>query len=88
MPDKIRSVLTTEVKLIIGIVVFAVGIVAPFYTMKTDIALIKQNIETINTNHLAHMQDLEQQIKDMQADQKVQNDKIEQNQMAIIKLLK
>lgn len=60
----IRAVLSTEVKFIIGIVGFVMGVVAPYYQMRQDMALIQKDIATINTNHLAHTQDLAQSIKD------------------------
>lgn len=60
----IRAVLSTEAKFILGIVAFVMGVVAPYYQMKQDVALIQQSIATINSNHLSHTQDLAQEVKD------------------------
>ena len=84
----IRKVLLSDIGLVISIVVFLTGVLVPYFSIKTDIALIQQSIETINTNHLQHMQDLEQQVKDLETEQTVQNDKIIANQEAIIKIMK
>ena len=50
----VKRILTSEVKYAIGIILFLVGVVAPYYDIKTEIALIKQNhyahIETMNKN--------------------------------------
>jgi len=54
--DKLRKLLTTEVKYIIAIVVFVVGVVAPYYSIKQDVALIKQN-------HFAHMETMTKNIE-------------------------
>ncbi len=54
-----RDLLTTEVKYVIGIIVFVAGVVAPFYTIKQDIALIKQN-------HLHHIETISKDIEKLQ----------------------
>lgn len=61
----IRAVLSTEAKFVIGIVGFVMGVVAPYYGMKQDVALIQKDISTINSNHLLHVQDLSQEVKDV-----------------------
>jgi hypothetical protein len=53
----VKRILTSEVKYIIGIVIFLVGVVAPYYDIKQDVALIKQN-------HMAHMETMTKQIRD------------------------
>lgn len=63
----IRSILTTEVKYILGIIIFVAGVVAPYYGIRQDVALIKQDINIINTNHESHIQDIVQQQKEMSA---------------------
>jgi len=60
----IRAILSTEAKFVIGIVGFVIGVVAPYYQMKQDVALIQQSIATINSNHLTHTQELAQEVKD------------------------
>lgn len=51
----VKKILTSEVKYVIGIVLFLVGVVAPYYDIKTEIALIKQN-------HYAHIESMTKQI--------------------------
>lgn len=67
--EQIKSVLTTEVKFIIGIIVFVAGIVAPYYDQKQDIALIQKDITTINSNHMTHIQDNTETIKELKQQQ-------------------
>lgn len=86
--EKVKGVLTTEVKFFIVIIGFVVGFVAPFYAMKQDIALINKDISVINSNHEVHIQDIMQQIKDIQNDQLTQNDKLISLQEQIIRLEK
>ena len=59
----VRKILTTEVKYIVVIVMFLVGVVAPYYSIKQDIALIKQN-------HLMHIENIERNIESLQEEQK------------------
>jgi hypothetical protein len=59
----IKRVLTTEVKYIIGVATFILGVVAPYYNIKQDIALIKEN-------HFAHMETMTRDILKLQEDQK------------------
>lgn len=60
-----KSWLTSEVKfflsLISGIVVAVWGVAVPYFGIRQDIALIKQN-------HLTHIETIENQIKDLQED--------------------
>jgi uncharacterized protein YabN with tetrapyrrole methylase and pyrophosphatase domain len=53
----VKKILTSEVKYVIGIILFLVGVVAPYYDIKTEIALIKQN-------HYAHIETMTGQIKE------------------------
>jgi hypothetical protein len=50
--------LTTEVKYIIGIVAFVWGIAVPYFWIKEDISLIKQN-------HLFHIENMSNEIKEL-----------------------
>ena len=50
--------LTSEVRYAIGIAVFLVGVVAPFYSVKQDVALIKQN-------HYYHIEQLTKEMTEM-----------------------
>lgn len=63
----IRQVLTTEVKWVLGVIMFVFGIAGPYYGMRQDIALIQKDIEIINVNHQAHIQDILQQQKEQSA---------------------
>lgn len=79
----LKKVLTTEVKYILGIIVFAAGVVAPYYEIKTDIALIKQN-------HMSHIEAMSKDIlkcveeaKDLREDQ----NKIIEAQAKMIELI-
>lgn len=83
--DKVRTILTTEVKFVIAIVMFVGGVVAPYYSMRQDIALIKNDISNINANHEVHIQDIVQEIKDInQTQQKQQDQIIELQKQAIV----
>lgn len=62
----IRQVMTTEVKWVIGIIVFVAGVIAPYYEIRQDVALIQKDIETINVNHLKHIEDIVQTQKEQQ----------------------
>jgi len=56
--DTFKKYLTSEVKFVIGIIGFVVGVVAPYYDIKQDVALIKEN-------HYTHIENLQSQIKEM-----------------------
>ena len=64
----IKKVLTTEVKYIISLCVFIVGVVAPYYNIKQDIALIKEN-------HFTHMESMTKDILSLQQEQKENSQK-------------
>ena len=51
----VKKIMTSEVKYFIGIIVFLAGVVAPYYQIRQDIALITQN-------HFAHMEQLTKQM--------------------------
>lgn len=61
----IRAVLSTEVKFVISVIGFVIGVVSPYYQMRQDVALIQKDISIINTNHLSHTQDLAEKVKDI-----------------------
>lgn len=67
--NRFKKYLNNEVKFVIGIVLFAFGAVKPYYEMKQDIRLIKNDISNINANHITHLQDLKQDIKTLQEEQ-------------------
>ena len=47
----IRQVMSTEVKYVLAIVGFVLGVIRPYYQMQESIALIQKDISIINTNH-------------------------------------
>lgn len=56
---------------IIGMVFsFIMFVVIPQQETNTNIALIQQSIKKIEENHLAHLQDYAEEIKEVRADQK------------------
>jgi hypothetical protein len=59
----VKKILTTEVKYVIGVATFILGVVAPYYNIKQDIALIKEN-------HFSHMESMTKDILKIQEDQK------------------
>ena len=80
----IRSVLTSEVKFVIGIVVFVLGVARPYYEAKQDIALIQSNISNINANHEVHIQDILKNIEEIKkAELNIKEEQIRQQQMII-----
>ncbi len=84
---KIRKVLFSEVGLLIMIISFMVGVVAPYFTIKSDIALIQQSIDNINTNHETHIQDILKNIEDLKKEQAAQDLLLQQNSDAILALM-
>jgi len=88
----IRTVLTSEVKFIVSVVLFVVGGIAPYYGIKQDIALIQKDVSVINANHMVHTQDLAQEIKDtvalVAAQQAQINELQKQNAVILSKLSK
>lgn len=59
----VKKILTTEVKYLIGVTTFILGVVAPYYSIKEDIALIKEN-------HFTHMESMTKDILRIQEEQK------------------
>lgn len=62
LDNSIKKVLTTEVKYVIAIVMFIVGVVAPYYSIKEDVALIKEN-------HYTHIEQIYKEMGELKADQ-------------------
>ena len=58
----VKRILTSEVKYAIGIIFFIIGVVKPYYSIETDIALIKQN-------HISHMETMTKEIEQLESDQ-------------------
>jgi hypothetical protein len=72
----VKRILSSEVKYLIGVVLFLAGVVAPYYEIKTEIALIKQN-------HYAHIEAMTKQIEQNSNDIL----KIQESQFEIVKTL-
>lgn len=58
----VKRILTSEVKYFIGIVIFLAGVVAPYYQIRQDIELIKQN-------HFYHIENIQKEILDIKKEQ-------------------
>jgi hypothetical protein len=56
--DTLKKILTTEVKYLIAVAGFILGVVAPYYDIKQDVALIKEN-------HYTHIENIQAQIKEL-----------------------
>jgi hypothetical protein len=54
----IKQVLTSEVKFIIAIITIVLGVVAPYYQIKQDVALIKEN-------HFTHIENMQREILEL-----------------------
>ncbi len=63
----LKKYLTTEVKYIIWIVAFVRGIAVPYFWIKQDIALIKEN-------HMTHMEAFDKELAQQNAIQTKQQD--------------
>ena len=57
----VKRILTSEVKYFIGIIIFLAGVVAPYYQIRQDIELIKQN-------HLYHIESMQKEILEIKKD--------------------
>jgi predicted PurR-regulated permease PerM len=84
---KIRKVLFSEVGLVVTILVFLFGVIAPYFTITRDIALIQQSIDNINTNHETHIQNILTNIKEIREKQASQDLLLQQNSDAILVIL-
>lgn len=62
--SRIRKVLTSDLGLIMQVAIPIVTVVFFSAGISKDIEYIKQEIVTINTNHLTHMQTAIEEIKD------------------------
>lgn len=86
--SKILKVLRSEAGIVVSIVTILVGIMVPYFNIVNDISLIQKDIAIINTNHEAHIQDILQSIKEMNAKNAEQDRDIQNSREALIKLLK
>jgi len=72
----IKKYLTAEIKFIIAIVGFVVGVIAPYYEIKQDVALIKEN-------HYTHIEQIEKNIEEL----KQQDTKLQEQYVELLKAL-
>lgn len=77
--SKIRAGLTTEVKYIIFLAVFIFGVVAPYFQIRSDMAVMKT--EMTNITKL-----LDTHIKQYDEDEKVKDLAIENLKMDVVRL--
>lgn len=59
----------------------------PMASVQKDIALIQKDISVINSNHEVHIQDIMQQLKEIQLENKRLDEKLDTQQQAITRLL-
>jgi hypothetical protein len=85
--SKILKAIRTEAGVVVSIVTIAIGIIFPYFGIKTDIALIQKDISIINTNHEAHIQDILTRMEKNDLEETAQNDRLEQMNNALIKLM-
>lgn len=62
--QKIKAILTTEVKYVVGIIVFVAGVVAPYFQIRSDIALIKSEQNNISKLFEKHIKQYEEEEKE------------------------
>ena len=82
-----KTTFSSNVKWMVSIAVFVVGVVGPYYDIKTQMALIQQDQSTIKSNHLQHLQDIAQDMKDMKNEQVDQEKQIIELQKQILVIL-
>lgn len=77
----IKKYMTTEVKYIIWIVAFVLGVVSPYYDIKQDVAIIRHN-------HIAHTEQFAKDILRLTESQNKQQDVLIQLMREIAKMEK
>jgi len=79
--SNVKKILYNEVAFVIGIIGVTFGVInwiySPAKQFGLDIALIKKDISTINTNHLTHLQNYAEEIKEMKKDDEISHQEIE-----------
>ena len=70
--NNLRKYLTLEVQRIVGVIVFCAWVLAPFYSIKQDVALISKDIEMIKENHMRHVEAFAKDITRMSEEQSSQ----------------
>lgn len=87
MQEEKPSTFNSNLKWLASVAVFVVGVVGPYYDIKTQMALIQQDQSTIKSNHLQHLQDIAQDIKDIKEEQSGQQKQIIELQKQILVLI-
>lgn len=72
----IKQVLTSEVKFIIAIITIVLGVVAPYYQIKQDVALIKEN-------HYTHIENMQREILEL----KEQDTRLQEQYVDLLKVM-
>lgn len=83
---KLEKWYESKITFLIAIITPMVIVMAFIFSIKTDVAVIQNNISNINTNHETHIQDIMEELKDINNDQKNQNDQIIELQKQILLL--
>lgn len=86
--DIVKQTVTADVKFVIGIIIFLAGVVAPYYGIRQDIALMKSDVSNINSNHEVHMQDALKNIEEIKMEDKDQDKEIIELQKQILVIMK
>ena len=77
----IKKIFSAEAKYVIGIIIFVTGVIKPYYEIKQEIALIKEN-------HYAHIEYMTNQIQSNQEDIERNLTEIKQLRETEIELIK
>jgi hypothetical protein len=72
----VKRILTSEVKYFIGVIIFLTGVVAPYYSIRQEIAIIKEN-------HFSHMEAMAKQIEQNSIDIK----RLEETEITLMKTI-
>jgi len=84
----VKRILSSEIKYLIGVVIFLAGVVAPYYDIKMEIALIKQNHYTHIENMMKQVEKNSEEIKELKKDQNALLTVIAENSVRIKNLEK
>jgi hypothetical protein len=76
----VEKIMISKMQLLVSVILFFIPVISFFYRIQIDIALIKQN-------HEAHMETALTKIAELEQRDKTQDDRLEKQNEAIIKLL-
>jgi hypothetical protein len=63
MVDIKHTTTINTIATLIGIIIFVASVFGTYYDLKQDIALIKQDVSTLKTNHIVHLQSALDEMK-------------------------